>query len=91
LVSAAAPRQLGPFAQVRLCLWVTHSVLGMAEPNKEIGALCVGPVQRLGRIQRDPVVVRGLRRSEVLEGVIAGGDRPLEGLLGEAGQGAMPG
>ena len=91
LALAAPPRQFGPLAQVGLSPWITRSKLCMAESYVEIGALCVGSVQRLGRIQRDLVVVRRLRRSEVLEGVIAGGDRPVECLFGQAGQRTMPG
>jgi hypothetical protein len=63
----------------------------MAESHQKIGALCVGSVQRLGRFQRDLVVVRRLSRSEVLEGMVAGGHRPVECLFGQAGQRAMPG
>ena len=91
LALTAAPRQRGPSDQVGLGPRVTCSVLRMAESHQEIGSLRLGSVQRLGRIERDLVVLRRLRRSEVLEGVIAGGDRPVERIFGQAGQGAMPG
>ena len=87
---ATPPRQRCPLDQVGLGPWVTRSVLGMAKSHQEISALRVGSVQRLSRIQRDLVVLRRLRRSEMLEGVIASSDRPLECIFGQSGTCAMP-
>jgi hypothetical protein len=91
LGSIAAPRQFGPSDQVGLGPGVTGAVLRVAESHQEVGALGVGPVERVGRVEGDLVVAGSLGRGEVLEGVVTGGLRPVERLLGQAGQGAVPG